>query len=83
MSNIKGIEWLGGAGAPLTPFARETIEVRRSGKSIEVADELVDQAFVAGKNWFAAHPDGASSDDEWRDHYRAVLYAVLNLGNRI
>lgn len=40
-------------------------------------EPAVERARLAGARWFAEHDDGASSEDEWRDHYRAVLEAAL------
>lgn len=45
---------------------------------VEVTRLMVDVAFWAGSRWFREHPDGASSDDEWRDFHRTVLLAALN-----
>ena len=42
----------------------------------EITDEAIERAFQAGARWFAEHPDGASSDDEWRDFHRAALIAA-------
>jgi hypothetical protein len=40
---------------------------------------MVERARIEGDRWFTEHPDGASTDDEWRDHYRAVLEVCLNV----
>lgn len=45
-----------------------------------VTDAMVERGRLAGEAWFAEHQDGASTDDEWRDCYRAVLDAALNGG---
>ena len=45
---------------------------------VELTDEMVERARVAGQRWFSTHDDGASSDDEWRDLYRAALEAALS-----
>lgn len=45
---------------------------------VKVTEEMVERARIAGYRWFAEHEDGASADDEWRDHYRFVLEAALS-----
>ncbi len=41
-----------------------------------IPEEAVERAREAVAQWFHEHPDGASSDEEWRDFVRTVLEAV-------
>jgi hypothetical protein len=49
---------------------------RRPVSSGAIPEDAIERATTAAFAWFREHPDGASSEDEWRDLFHTVLEAV-------